>query len=152
MNQQLKRKLDDLQRIVRDYPKLKDKIGKKKILQRIKIRLRSLPDNETKAMIAFQTISKLNPYHVMSNVEVVRRIECLTDLSAFEINTVISHSAKMLIDAGIVRESANDAEYSELRRKESVIDPEDAVINEYCEVELKRRYQSDFNDFMGAYA
>ena len=152
MNQQLKRKLNDLHRIVRDYPKLKDKMGKKKVLQRVKIRLRSLPDNETKVMTAFQTIYELNPHGLMSGAEMSRRLECLTDLSSFEIETVITPHLTMLRDTGILKKPATDEEFAELRRKESEIDPEDAAINEYCEVELKRKYQGNLNDLMRAYS
>ena len=149
MNRQLKHKFDDLQKIVKDYRTLKDKIGKKKVLQRVKIRLRAVPDNETKVMVAFQTTQKLNPYSTISGAEVARRIECLTDLSEFEINAVIGNNAPTLMAAGITKDPATN---EEIRRKEIVIDPEDAAINEYCEVELKRKYQHNLNDLTRAYS
>lgn len=150
MNQRTKRKLDDLQRIVKDYRKNRDKIGKKKVLQRVKIRLRTLPDNGIKVMTAFYLILKLNS-GIMSDAETTRRIECLTDLSVFEIMTVLDMYEEKLVDAGI-QTAATDGKFAEVRRKESIIDPEDAAINEYCEVELKRKYQSDLKDSMRAYS
>lgn len=88
----------------------------------------------------------------MTSIEVVRQIICLTDLSEFEIHGIIGNYMNDLVSVGIIKESVDLEEYSEMRRQEGIIDPEDAAINEYCEVELKRKYQHDLNDSMRAYA
>ena len=151
MNQRTARRLKDIGKLVDSYAKLKESIGKKKVLQRIKIRLRTMDgDDEMKVRTAIMVVTTLGHAKITST-EVMRRVVCLTDLSEFEVCTVLDKLVNEFKAAGIIDECSED-EFIEMRRRETVIDPEDAAINEYCEIELKRKYQHDLNDVMRAYS
>lgn len=155
MNQRTSRKINDLKRLVRDYTKLKVDIGKKKILQRIKIRLRTLPTAEAKVVTAFLTIVDLNKNKAITDMEIMRRIICLTDMGEFEINAILTDLMPIIQQQNpnlrTVVVGDGDEFYNTLRQEESVIDPEDAAINEYCEVELKKRFQKEYDSMMVGY-
>ena len=126
-------KVNRINDLVFKYKKLKKKLGKNAVLDKLKTHIRHLPSEEEQVLRAAEVVFELNVQPDVPYLEVLRKVICLTGLPESKVDTMLSDALEEL---GIEFEEMNDDEL-----KTAVAINKDDVMDVYCDVLLKRRFQ-----------
>ncbi|MCD4842502.1 MAG: hypothetical protein K8R08_10965 [Methanosarcinales archaeon] len=108
-------------------------MGKNAVLDKLKMHIRHLPSEEEQIRKAAEVVFELNVEPDVPYLEVLRKVICLTGLPESKVDTMLSDALEEL---GIEFEEMNDDEL-----KTAVAINKDDVMDVYCDVLLKRRFQ-----------
>jgi len=114
------------------YHRLKRKMGKTAVLDKLKMYIRRLPGEEEQVLIAADVVFELAGEEGMPYVEVVRKVMCLTGLPESKVEDLLPGAFEELGVANMI--VSEEKIFEELSKKGDVID-------EYCDVLLKRRFR-----------
>jgi len=126
-------KVNRINDLVFKYKKLKKKLGKNAVLDKLKMHIRHLPSEEEQVLRAAEVVFELNVQPDVPYLEVLRKVICLTGLPESKVDPMLSDA---LDELGIEFEDMNDDEL-----KTAVAINNDDVMDVYCDVLLKRRFQ-----------
>ncbi|HIH86952.1 MAG TPA: hypothetical protein HA304_03520 [Methanosarcinales archaeon] len=126
-------KVNRINDLVFKYKKLKKKLGKNAVLDKLKTHIRHLPSEEEQVLRAAEVVFELNVQPDLPYLEVLRKVICLTGLPESKVDTMLSDA---LDELGIEFEEMSDDEL-----KTAVAINKDDVMDVYCDVLLKRRFQ-----------
>ncbi|MBA1341600.1 MAG: hypothetical protein C5S40_05610 [ANME-2 cluster archaeon] len=126
-------KVNRINDLVFKYKKLKKKLGKNAVLDKLKTHIRHLPSEEEQVLRAAEVVFELNVQPDLPYLEVLRKVICLTGLPESKVDTTLSDA---LDELGIEFEEMSDDEL-----KTAVAINKDDVMDVYCDVLLKRRFQ-----------
>ena len=126
-------KVNRINDLVFKYKKLKKKLGKNAVLDKLKTHIRHLPSEEEQVLRAAEVVFELNVQPDVPYLEVLRKVICLTGLPESKVDMMLSDALEEL---GIEFEEMNDDEL-----KTAVAVNKDDVMDVYCDVLLKRRFQ-----------
>ena len=126
-------KVNRINDLVFKYKKLKKKLGKNAVLDKLKMHIRHLPSEEEQVLRAAEVVFELNVQPDVPYLEVLRKVICLTGLPESKVDMMLSD---VLEELGIEFEEMNDDEL-----KTAVAVNKDDVMDVYCDVLLKRRFQ-----------
>ena len=126
-------KVNRINDLVFKYKKLKKKLGKNAVLDKLKMHIRHLPSEEEQVLRAAEVVFELNVQPDVPYLEVLRKVICLTGLPESKVDPMLSDA---LDELGIEFEEMSDDEL-----KTAVAINNDDVMDVYCDVLLKRRFQ-----------
>ena len=126
-------KVNRINDLVFKYKKLKKKLGKNAVLDKLKTHIRHLPSEEEQVLRAAEVVFELNVQPDVPYLEVLRKVICLTGLPESKVDMMLSDALEEL---GIEFEEMNDDEL-----KTAVAINKDDVMDVYCDILLKRRFQ-----------
>ena len=115
------------------YKKLKKKLGKNAVLDKLKMHIRHLPSEEEQIRQAAEVVFELSVEPDVPYLEVLRKVICLTGLPEAKVDAVLFDVLEEL-----------DIEFEEMSDDEvqtAVAINKDDVMDVYCDVLLKRRFQ-----------
>ena len=115
------------------YKKLKKKLGKNAVLDKLKMHIRHLPSEEEQIRQAAEVVFELSVEPDVPYLEVLRKVICLTGLPEAKVDAVLFD---VLEELDIEFEEMSDDEV-----KTAVAINKDDVMDVYCDVLLKRRFQ-----------
>jgi len=115
------------------YQKLKKKMGKNAVLDKLKTLIRHLPSEEEQVLRAAEVVFELDETGGIPYLEVLRKVICLTGLPEAKVDSMLPEAIEEL---GIEFEEMSDEEIN----TSIVINKED-VMDVYCDLLLKRRFQ-----------
>jgi hypothetical protein len=119
--------------LVFKYKKLKKKLGKNAVLDKLKMHIRHLPSEEEQIRQAAEVVFELSVEPDVPYLEVLRKVICLTGLPEAKVDAVLFDVLEEL-----------DIEFEEMSDDEvqtAVAINKDDVMDVYCDVLLKRRFQ-----------
>ena len=126
-------KVNRINDLVFKYKKLKKKLGKNAVLDKLKMHIRHLPSEEEQIRQAAEVVFELSVEPDVPYLEVLRKVICLTGLPEAKVDAVLFDVLEEL-----------DIEFEEMSDDEvqtAVAINKDDVIDVYCDVLLKRRFQ-----------
>lgn len=126
-------KVNRINDLVFKYKKLKKKLGKNAVLDKLKTHIRHLPSEEEQIRQAAEVVFELNVEPDVPYLEVLRKVICLTGLPEAKVDAVLFDVLEEL-----------DIEFEEMSDDEvqtAVAINKDDVMDVYCDVLLKRRFQ-----------
>ncbi len=126
-------KVNRINDLVFKYKKLKKKLGKNAVLDKLKMHIRHLPSEEEQVLRAAEVVFELNVQPDVPYLEVLRKVICLTGLPESKVDMMLSDALEEL---GIEFEEMSDDEL-----KTAVAINKDDMMDVYCDVLLKRRFQ-----------
>ncbi len=126
-------KVNRINDLVFKYKKLKKKLGKNAVLDKLKMHIRHLPSEEEQVLRAAEVVFELNVQPDVPYLEVLRKVICLTGLPESKVDTMLYDALEEL---GIEFEEMNDDEL-----QTAVAINKDDVMDVYCDILLKRRFQ-----------
>jgi len=126
-------KVNRINDLVFKYQKLKKKLGKNAVLDKLKTHIRHLPSEEEQIRQAAEVVFELSVEPDVPYLEVLRKVICLTGLPEAKVDAVLFD---VLEELDIEFEEMSDAEV-----KTAVAINKDDVMDAYCDVLLKRRFQ-----------
>ena len=126
-------KVNRINDLVFKYKKLKKKLGKNAVLDKLKMHIRHLPSEEEQIRQAAEVVFELSVEPDVPYLEVLRKVICLTGLPEAKVDAVLFD---VLEELDIEFEEMSDAEV-----KTAVAINKDDVMDVYCDVLLKRRFQ-----------
>jgi len=126
-------KVNRINDLVFKYQKLKKKLGKNAVLDKLKTHIRHLPSEEEQIRQAAEVVFELSVDPNVPYLEVLRKVICLTGLPEAKVDAVLFD---VLEELDIEFEEMSDAEV-----KTAVAINKDDVMDVYCDVLLKRRFQ-----------
>ncbi|MCD4815901.1 MAG: hypothetical protein K8R06_05800 [Methanosarcinales archaeon] len=126
-------KVNRINDLVFKYKKLKKKLGKNAVMDKLKMHIRHLPSEEEQIRQAAEVVFELSVEPDVPYLEVLRKVICLTGLPEAKVDAVLFD---VLEELDIEFEEMSDAEV-----KTAVAINKDDVMDVYCDVLLKRRFQ-----------
>ncbi len=126
-------KVNRINDLVFKYKKLKKKLGKNAILDKLKMHIRHLPSEEEQIRQAAEVVFELSVEPDVPYLDVLRKVICLTGLPEARVDAVLFDVLEEL-----------DIEFEEMSDDEvqtAVAINKDDVMDVYCDVLLKRRFQ-----------
>ncbi len=126
-------KVNRINDLVFKYKKLKKKLGKNAVLDKLKMHIRHLPSEEEQIRQAAEVVFELSVEPDVPYLEVLRKVMCLTGLPEARVDAVLFDVLEEL-----------DIEFEEMSDDEvqtAVAINKDDVMDVYCDVLLKRRFQ-----------
>ena len=126
-------KVNRINDLVFKYKKLKKKLGKNAVLDKLKMHIRHLPSEEEQIRQAAEVVFELSVDPDVPYLEVLRKVICLTGLPEAKVDAVLFD---VLEELDIEFEEMSDDEV-----KTAVAINKDDVMDVYCDVLLKRRFQ-----------
>jgi len=126
-------KVNRINDLVFKYKKLKKKLGKNAVLDKLKMHIRHLPSEEEQIRQAAEVVFELSVEADVPYLEVLRKVICLTGLPEARVDAVLFDVLEEL-----------DIEFEEMSDDEvqtAVAINKDDVMDVYCDVLLKRRFQ-----------
>lgn len=126
-------KVNRINDLVFKYKKLKKKLGKNAVLDKLKMHIRHLPSEEEQIRQAAEVVFELSVEPDVPYLEVLRKVICLTGLPEAKVDAVLFDVLEEL-----------DIEFKEMSDDEvqtAVAINKDDVMDVYCDVLLKRRFQ-----------
>lgn len=126
-------KVNCISDLVFKYKKLKKKLGKNAVLDKLKMHIRHLPSEEEQIRQAAEVVFELSVEPDVPYLEVLRKVMCLTGLPEAKVDAVLFD---VLEELDIEFEEMSDDEV-----KTAVAINKDDVMDVYCDVLLKRRFQ-----------
>ena len=126
-------KVNRINDLVFKYKKLKKKLGKNAVLDKLKTHIRHLPSEEEQIRQAAEVVFELSVDPNVPYLEVLRKVICLTGLPEAKVDAVLFDVLEEL-----------DIEFEEMSDDEvqtAVAINKDDVMDVYCDVLLKRRFQ-----------
>lgn len=126
-------KVNRINDLVFKYKKLKKKLGKNAVLDKLKTHIRHLPSEEEQIRQAAEVVFELSVEPDVPYLEVLRKVICLTGLPEAKVDAVLFD---VLEELDIEFEEMSDDEV-----KTAVAINKDDVMDVYCDVLLKRRFQ-----------
>ena len=126
-------KVNRINDLVFKYQKLKKKLGKNAVLDKLKTHIRHLPSEEEQIRQAAEVVFELSVDPNVPYLEVLRKVICLTGLPEAKVDAVLFDVLEEL-----------DIEFEEMSDDEvqtAVAINKDDVMDVYCDVLLKRRFQ-----------
>jgi len=126
-------KVNRINDLVFKYKKLKKKLGKNAVLDKLKMHIRHLPSEEEQIRQAAEVVFELSVEPDVPYLEVLRKVICLTGLPEAKVDAVLFD---VLEELDIEFEEMTDDEV-----KTAVAINKDDVMDVYCDVLLKRRFQ-----------
>jgi len=126
-------KVNRINDLVFKYKKLKKKLGKNAVLDKLKMHIRHLPSEEEQIRQAAEVVFELSVEPDVPYLEVLRKVICLTGLTEAKVDAVLFD---VLEELGIEFEEMSDDEV-----QTAVAINKDDVMDVYCDVLLKRRFQ-----------
>jgi hypothetical protein len=126
-------KVNRINDLVFKYKKLKKKLGKNAVLDKLKMHIRHLPSEEEQIRQAAEVVFELSVEPDVPYLEVLRKVICLTGLPEAKVDAVLFD---ILEELDIEFEEMNDDEI-----KTAVAINKDDAVDVYCDVLLKRRFQ-----------
>jgi len=126
-------KVNRINDLVFKYQKLKKKLGKNAVLDKLKTHIRHLPSEEEQIRQAAEVVFELSVEPDVPYLEVLRKVICLTGLPEAKVDAVLFD---VLEELDIEFEEMSDVEV-----KTAVAINKDDVMDVYCDVLLKRRFQ-----------
>ncbi|MCD4809071.1 MAG: hypothetical protein K8R17_04155 [Methanosarcinales archaeon] len=126
-------KVNRINDLVFKYQKLKKKLGKNAVLDKLKTHIRHLPSEEEQIRQAAEVVFELSVEPDVPYLEVLRKVICLTGLPEAKVDAVLFDVLEEL-----------DIEFEEMSDDEvqtAVAINKDDVMDVYCDVLLKRRFQ-----------
>jgi len=126
-------KVNRINDLVFKYKKLKKKLGKNAVLDKLKMHIRHLPSEEEQIRQAAEVVFELSVEPDVPYLEVLRKVICLTGLPEARVDAVLFDVLEEL-----------DIEFEEISDNEvqtAVAINKDDVMDVYCDVLLKRRFQ-----------
>ncbi len=126
-------KVNRINDLVFKYKKLKKKLGKNAVLDKLKMHIRHLPSEEEQIRQAAEVVFELSVEPDVPYLEVLRKVICLTGLPEAKVDAVLFD---ILEELDIEFEEMSDDE-----AKTAVAINKDDVMDVYCDVLLKRRFQ-----------
>ena len=126
-------KVNRINDLVFKYKKLKKKLGKNAVLDKLKMHIRHLPSEEEQIRQAAEVVFELSVEPDVPYLEVLRKVMCLTGLPEAKVDAVLFDVLEEL-----------DIEFEEMSDDEvqtAVAINKDDVMDVYCDVLLKRRFQ-----------
>jgi hypothetical protein len=126
-------KVNRINDLVFKYKKLKKKLGKNAVLDKLKMHIRHVPSEEEQIRQAAEVVFELSVEPDVPYLEVLRKVICLTNLPEAKVDEVLFD---VLEELDIEFEEMTDDEV-----KTAVAINKDDVMDVYCDVLLKRRFQ-----------
>lgn len=126
-------KVNRINDLVFKYKKLKKNLGKNAVLDKLKMHIRHLPSEEEQIRQAAEVVFELSVEPDVPYLEVLRKVICLTGLPEAKVDAVLFDVLEEL-----------DIEFEEISDNEvqtAVAINKDDVMDVYCDVLLKRRFQ-----------
>jgi hypothetical protein len=126
-------KVNRINDLVFKYKKLKKKLGKNAVLDKLKMHIRHLPSEEEQIRQAAEVVFELSVEPDVPYLELLRKVICLTGLPEAKVDAVLFDVLEEL-----------DIEFEEMSDDEvqtAVAINKDDVMDVYCDVLLKRRFQ-----------
>ncbi len=126
-------KVNRINDLVFKYKKLKKNLGKNAVLDKLKMHIRHLPSEEEQIRQAAEVVFELSVEPDVPYLEVLRKVICLTGLPEAKVDAVLFDVLEEL-----------DIEFEEMSDDEvqtAVAINKDDVMDVYCDVLLKRRFQ-----------
>ena len=126
-------KVNRINDLVFKYKKLKKNLGKNAVLDKLKMHIRHLPSEEEQIRQAAEVVFELSVEPDVPYLEVLRKVMCLTGLPEARVDAVLFDVLEEL-----------DIEFEEMSDDEvqtAVAINKDDVMDVYCDVLLKRRFQ-----------
>ncbi len=126
-------KVNRINDLVFKYKKLKKNLGKNAVLDKLKMHIRHLPSEEEQIRQAAEVVFELSVEPDVPYLEVLRKVMCLTGLPEAKVDAVLFDVLEEL-----------DIEFEEISDNEvqtAVAINKDDVMDVYCDVLLKRRFQ-----------
>ncbi len=126
-------KVNRINDLVFKYKKLKKNLGKNAVLDKLKMHIRHLPSEEEQIRQAAEVVFELSVEPDVPYLEVLRKVMCLTGLPEAKVDAVLFDVLEEL-----------DIEFEEMSDDEvqtAVAINKDDVMDVYCDVLLKRRFQ-----------
>ena len=126
-------KVNRINDLVFKYKKLKKKLGKNAVLDKLKTHIRHLPSEEEQIRQAAEVVFELSVDPDLPYLEVLRKVICLTGLPEAKVDAVLFDVLEEL-----------DIEFEEMSDDEvqtAVTINKDDVMDVYCDILLKRRFQ-----------
>ncbi|KAF5425442.1 MAG: hypothetical protein C5S44_00315 [Candidatus Methanocomedens sp.] len=126
-------KVNRINDLVFKYKKLKKKLGKNAVMDKLKMHIRHLPSEEEQIRQAAEVVFELSVEPDVPYLEVLRKVICLTGLPEAKVDAVLFDVLEEL-----------DIEFEEMSDDEvqtAVAINKDDVMDVYCDVLLKRRFQ-----------
>lgn len=126
-------KVNRINDLVFKYKKLKKKLGKNAVMDKLKMHIRHLPSEEEQIRQAAEVVFELSVEPDVPYLEVLRKVICLTGLPEAKVDAVLFDVLEEL-----------DIEFEEISDNEvqtAVAINKDDVMDVYCDVLLKRRFQ-----------
>jgi len=133
LKQMTESKVNRINDLVFKYKRLKKKFGKNAVLDKLKMHIRHLPSEEEQVLRAAEVVFELNVQPDVPYLEVLRKVICLTGLPEARVDAMLSDALEKL---GIEFEEMSDDEI-----KTAVAINKDDVMDVYCDILLKRRFQ-----------
>ncbi|KAF5409864.1 MAG: hypothetical protein C5S43_05795 [Candidatus Methanocomedens sp.] len=131
-------KVNRIHDLVFNYKKLKKKMGKNAILDKLKMQIRHIPSEEEQIFRAAEVVFDINVGVEVPYLEILRKVICLTGLSEAKVDTMLPDALEKLdIEMG---------EMSDEEMKTAVAIKKDDVLDVYCDVLLKRRFNKRMNE------
>ncbi|MBW6517469.1 MAG: hypothetical protein K0A89_03070 [ANME-2 cluster archaeon] len=125
-------KVNRINDLVFKYQKLKKKIGKNAVLDKLKMNIRHIPSEEEQVFRAAEVVFEINAGVDVPYLEVLRKVICLTGLSEAKVEAMLQDALEKLdLETGIM---------SDDEMKTAVCIKKDDVLDIYCDVLLKRRF------------
>jgi hypothetical protein len=126
-------KVNRINDLVFKYKKLKKKLGKNAVLDKLKMHIRHLPSEEEQVLRAAEVVFDLNVKPDIPYLEVLRKVICLTGLPEVKVDTMLPDALEKL--------EIDFEEMSDDEIKTAVAINKDDVMDVYCDILLKRRFQ-----------
>ena len=125
-------KVNRIHDLVFNYKKLKKKVGKNAILDKLKMHIRHIPSEEEQVFRAAEVVFDINVGVEVPYLEILRKVICLTGLTEAKVDAMLPEALEKLdLD---VEEMSNE------EIKTAVAVKKDDVLDAYCDVLLKRRF------------
>ncbi|MDW7725492.1 MAG: hypothetical protein SCH70_00020 [Candidatus Methanoperedens sp.] len=126
-------KVNRIHELVFKYQKLKKKIGKTAVLDKLKMHIRRLPSEEEQVFRAAELVFELKNTGDIPYIEVLRKVICLTGIPESRADALLPDALEKL---GIDFEEMSEEEVNTA----ITINKED-VMDVYCDLLLKRRFK-----------
>lgn len=133
LKQMTESKVNRIYELVFKYQKLKKKIGKTAVLDKLKMHIRRLPSEEEQVFRAAELVFELKNTGDIPYMEVLRKVICLTGIPESRADTLLPDALEKL---GIDFEEMSEEEVNTAM----TINKED-VMDVYCDLLLKRRFK-----------
>ena len=133
LKQLAENKVNRIYDLVFRYQKLKKKMGKNVVLDKLKMHIRRLPSEEDQVFRAAEVIFELNVNIDVPYVEALRKVICLTGLPEAKVDAMLPDALEKL-DIGFEEMSEEEVNTAMTINKEDVMDV-------YCDLLLKRRFK-----------
>lgn len=128
-------RIDDL---VFKYKRLKKKLGKNAVLDKLKMHIRRLPSEEEQIRQAAEVVIELSDGPDIPYLEILRKVVCLTGLPEAKVDALLFD---ILEEFGLAYEEMTDDEI-----KTAVAINKDDAMDVYCDILLKRRFQKKMKE------